>query len=144
MNMQKPVKEIMSTKLITVKPESAMTEVEELFNQHNIHHIVVVDKGQKLVGIISKEDILRLHVQINKHSSGKTYAQKTMNGLMVKEVMTANPISLEADDTIGLAADIFLNNRFHALPITDGGEAIGIVTSHDLLAYAYSSQKIIR
>lgn len=144
MNMQRPVKEIMSTNLITVRPDNNMKDVESLLDQYHIHHIIVVDKGQKVVGIISKEDILRLHAQINKHSSGSTYFRKTMEGLTAQEVMTTNPMTLEAEDTIGLAADIFLNNRFHALPITDAGEAIGIITSHDLLAYAYSSQKILR
>jgi CBS domain-containing protein len=30
-------------------------------------------------------------------------------------------------------------NRFHCLPIVDDGELVGVITSHDLLAYAYKN-----
>ena len=52
--------------------------------------------------------------------------------------MTKYPISLEPDDTIGLAADIFLANRFHALPILDDDVLVGLVTAHDLLRYSFN------
>jgi predicted transcriptional regulator len=48
-------------------------------------------------------------------------------------------MQLDPDDTVGLAADIFLVNRFHALPVVDGVDLVGIVTSHDLIALAYGS-----
>jgi acetoin utilization protein AcuB len=53
--------------------------------------------------------------------------------------MTKYPLQLSPDDTVGLAADIFLANKFHALPIVDDGQLVGIVTAHDLLSYSFSS-----
>ncbi len=44
---------------------------------------------------------------------------------------------LEPEDTVGLAADIFLANKFHALPIVEDDVLTGILTIHDLLAYSY-------
>lgn len=51
--------------------------------------------------------------------------------------MTPYPIQLDPDDSIGLAIDIFLANKFHALPIVEDGALLGIVTTHDLLEYAF-------
>jgi acetoin utilization protein AcuB len=54
------------------------------------------------------------------------------------DIMSREPLKIESADTIGLAADIFRANALHALPVVDDGELVGIVTSHDLLNYAYS------
>ena len=48
-------------------------------------------------------------------------------------------MQLEPDDTIGLAADIFLANKFHALPVVEDERLVGIVTTHDLLKYSFTA-----
>jgi CBS domain-containing protein len=52
--------------------------------------------------------------------------------------MTTYPVFLEPDDTIDLAADIFLANKFHALPILDDGQLVGLLTTHDLIRHVFS------
>ena len=46
-------------------------------------------------------------------------------------------MTIEQDDNLGLAADIILANRFHALPVVDGVDLVGIITSHDLIRCFY-------
>ena len=53
--------------------------------------------------------------------------------------MTKLPMFLSPEDSIGLAADIFMANKFHALPVVDDNQLIGIITTHDLLAYSFES-----
>jgi acetoin utilization protein AcuB len=57
--------------------------------------------------------------------------------MRAEDIMSTNPLSLEPEDTIGLAADIFKANALHALPVVDEGELVGIVTTHDLLTFAF-------
>jgi CBS domain-containing protein len=59
--------------------------------------------------------------------------------MTAEQFMTKYPVQLDPDDSIGLAADIFLANKFHALPIVEDGVLVGLVTSHDLLQYSFSS-----
>ena len=62
--MNRPVSEIMTKKLITVIPSDSLKLVNDLFNKHNIHHILVV-RHLDLVGIISKTDFsiyLSIHI----------------------------------------------------------------------------------
>ncbi len=139
MKPNNPVSSIMTTKLQTVRPGDSVHKVMEIFRQFGFHHIPVVDEGEKLVGIISREDFLRISYELSLSTSSQTYSKVTYRSMKVEEVMTTNPISLEPEDTIGLAADIFLANEFHALPVIEDQTIVGIVTTHDLLQYSFHS-----
>ena len=126
-----PVKEIMSRNVITVQQQDRLAKVEELWKSNPIHHLVVLE-GDKVVGIISKLDMLKAYNGLSENGS-----TSVLTGLSVKEVMTVNPLTVEPDDTIGLVADILLANKFHSIPVVEEGELAGIVTSHDLIKHGY-------
>lgn len=129
----------MTTKLVTVSPEAKAREIKKLFEQHDFHHLPVVDRGENLVGIISKEDFFKLSYILSLRTSGPTWSEQEYKTLRAKDFMTSYPLSLDPDDTIGLAADIFLANKFHALPIVEDGQLVGLVTTHDLLRHGFNS-----
>ena len=52
-------REIMSTPVVTVRPETPLKEVAELMAKHRITGVPVVDARGHLVGIISKSDMMR-------------------------------------------------------------------------------------
>ena len=58
----------------------------------------------------------------------------------VRDVMTKKLATLEPTDKIGSAAELFLLNRFHAVPIVVNGDLIGIVTSFDILKYEFKKE----
>lgn len=139
MNPNQPVSSIMTTQLVTVRPDDTVHKVKEIFNENEFHHLPVVADGERLAGLISKEDFFRLSYLMSLNTTGRTYSEMAYNHLKAKDIMTEYPVSLEPEDTIGLAADIFLSNKFHALPILEGETLVGIVTSHDLLQYSFKS-----
>jgi len=101
-----------------------------------------MDKGEMLCGIISREDFFKLAYELSLKTTGKTWTEREYNAMKAKDIMTKNPLVLDADDSIGLAADIFLANRFHALPIVEENRLVGMVTTHDLLLYSFNSSFI--
>lgn len=137
MNTQAPISKIMSTRLITVLEDDAVSKVHDIFTHNQIHHVLVTDVSGKLAGIISKQDLLRQAVLLNPDIEDVEEKYTQLRALRAHEIMTKNPMSLEPDDTIGLAADIFLSNKFHALPVIEGEMLVGIVTTHDLLRFAF-------
>jgi acetoin utilization protein AcuB len=137
MNTDRTIREIMTTDLITVAPDRPAKAIQDLFRENDFHHIPVVDTGKRLVGIISKEDIFKLAYVLSLQTTGKTYSQKEYSTLKAEDIMTRYPVTLDPDDTVGLAADIFLANKFHALPIVEDDQLLGIVTTHDLLGYGF-------
>jgi CBS domain-containing protein len=52
------VRDIMVTPLITVDPEITIFECAKKMSEHKIHHMPVMDKENKLVGMISATDFL--------------------------------------------------------------------------------------
>ena len=57
---QRIVSDWMSTKVITIDINDMISKVEQLFDTHNIHHLIVMEGG-KLAGIISTDDLLKAY-----------------------------------------------------------------------------------
>lgn len=132
MNTEMPVKKIKTSKIIYVNPDDTMLKVEEIFSHFPIHHILVVE-NKKLAGVISKHDLLRLYQDaVNR---GELLNR---NNVQAADIMTKKLITLDIEDTLGLAADIFLSNKIHSIPLLDGQELAGIITNHDLIRYCFS------
>ena len=131
MNTEIPVKRIKTSKIIYVSPSDTMLKVEEVFDAFPIHHILVVE-NEKLMGIISKNDLLKIY----KGTVAKGELPQR-NHILASDIMTEDPITLDTEDTIGLAADIFLSNQVHSIPILDGDQLAGIITNHDMIKYCF-------
>lgn len=138
MNPDAAIQTIMTTDLVTVTPDRPVKDIQDLFRERNFHHLPVVEKGNRLMGIISKEDLFKLSYVLSLETTGQAQSRKEYRNLKAEDIMTRYPVTLDPDDSIGLAADIFLANKFHALPIVEDDELIGLVTTHDLLAYRFA------
>ncbi len=144
MKADDPIRKIMTTHLVTVNPETPVSKIKEIFDTHDFHHLPVVDKGEVLAGIISKEDFHRVSYLLSMQGQKRTSSSKPYDALAAENFMTEYPLTLDPEDTVGLAADIFLANKFHALPIIEDGVLIGMVTTHDLLAGCFASNEVER
>ena len=130
----------MTVNPVTVTPEDSVAHISvKSLTKRSFHHLPVVGEGRSLVGIISKEDFHKVYYELCQNTTGKTWTEKEYTRLTAKDIMTQYPMSLDPEDSIGLAADVFLANKFHSLPVIDDGQLMGIVTTHDLLAYSFCS-----
>ncbi len=125
--MKEKVSSIMTTDVVTISQDETLDQAKEYFFQHKMnHHLPVVEEG-KLVGIISTTDLLKLNKPFEEYTSIK-----------VKEIMTTKVGTLSPDDQIGTAAEIFLHNFFHAIPIVDENRILlGIVSLVDVLKHQH-------
>ena len=144
MNPDRPIRDIMITKLVTVSSETTAEAIQTIFRENDFHHIPVVDKGETLIGIISKEDFYKVSYLMSYNTTGRTWTEKEYQALRARDFMTKFPLTLDPDDTIGLAADIFLANKFHSLPIVEDGKLIGMITAHDLLEFSFNSPYVAK
>lgn len=138
MRFERPISQVMSTRLVTVEPDTRLTKIRQIFETNPFHHIPVIDHG-RVVGIISKSDFYRVSHTLSFTWDGAEHMDQNHHIFSAKDLMTKYPMCLEPDDTVSLAADIFLANKFHALPVVDDETLVGIVTSHDLIATAFGS-----
>jgi len=129
------VKNIMTDTLITSRPNMILTEVSNFFKMYSFHHLPVLNENQECVGIISKSDYHQLQDKFTKMDLKHIDIsnEEFFGSLIAKEVMTPNPISINLDKTIDSVIDIFLQNKVHAVIVTDNGKCVGIITPYDIL-----------
>jgi len=126
--MNEPLSSIMTSELITLGPTATLSNAMDLLGTKRIHHLPVVD-GKKLVGLITTYDLFK--IDRNKEEFGD---------ILLEEVMTRKLATLESGDKIGTAAEIFLAHLFHAIPVVDNGDLVGIVTTHDVMKYCFRKE----
>jgi CBS domain-containing protein len=132
-----PVSTIMSRELLIVKPHDTLERVRDIFASYQIHHIPVVGEDGRLSGILSKTDFSKVNhllALFNKEQYA-AYNDRLYQYVCVEEIMTKQVTTLNPGDPLSLAAEIFLENLFHAIPVVDKGVLIGLITTYDLLSF---------
>jgi len=132
MNVLAPVKSIMSTHLITVAPSDKLSIVKDIFDDHNIHHIPVV-RYKELIGIISKTDFLHFLQGFSPNQEDRFVNYARLRSYAAEEIMTKGLAKLNPNDRINIALEIFMVNRFHAIPVVENDDLVGIVTTYDII-----------
>jgi CBS domain-containing protein len=126
------VRDIMSSPVLVIGPETTLPTANALMKQHNIRHLPVVENG-RLVGIISRGDLREASITagINADSYELHFMldRLTMGKLMSRRVFSVTP-----DAFIVHAAELMTENKIACLPVVDEkGGVVGIVTESDLL-----------
>lgn len=127
-----PVSRIMTTQLLTVGPKDTLMKVKEIFDTHRFHHLPVVE-NRKIIGMISKADILLFIQGMYQSSYDKMLETTRLVHYFAEDIMTKGLAKLEAEDKINVAIEVFKENLFHALPVLKDGELVGIVTTFDII-----------
>ncbi|WP_434520893.1 CBS domain-containing protein [Halorubrum sp. AS12] len=125
------VARLMSTDLHTVTPDTLVEDAAAVLLENDISSVLVVDDDGRLVGILTSTDF----VDIVAKSQPK--AETT-----VERYMTADPITASAQDDVAAVAATMLEHGFHHVPVVDGGEPIGIITTSDFAAYVSSPESV--
>lgn len=132
MKKRAQVSKIMTANPITVNTTNKVSEVVDIFQKENIHHIPVVS-GKNLLGIISKTDIDKISFVTNAQDQKANTA--IYDNLQIEQIMTNSVDSIQAEDQIREAAEMLAQGKYHALPVMEGEELKGIVTSTDVIQY---------
>lgn len=130
MNTYAPISTIMVTDLVTVNPDENLLAVKKIFDTHTFHHLPVV-RFRKIVGMLSKTDFNHFTGGIN--HAGERENTALLERTKVEDIMTKGLGKLEPDDRINVALEIFSKNWFHALPVVEHDELVGIVTTQDVI-----------
>ncbi len=136
MNMR--VSDFMIENPICVDKQTNLKSLQKLLNVKGYSHLPVVEEG-KLIGIVSKTDLMSRFLKMLDQTSGKNYTSLLMEFLKVEDIMTANPIITKRGDDIDYAIELLLQGEFHSLVVVnDLMEVEGLITSYDLLKALYS------
>ena len=123
------VRDHMTTKLVTLKPDQSLIEVINLFMENKITGAPVVDVAGRLVGIISDSDCMK---QI---SEGRYFNMPIAN-MRVADYMTKEVQTIDPDKTIFDAAAEFFKTHHRRFPVIEDGELIGQISRKDVMLAA--------
>jgi len=134
MKQKVPVSSIMTKEVVKLNLSDDLTKAEKLFKKHHIHHIPVV-KGNKIVGMLSYTDLLRISFADAVDDDEMDIDVTVYNMFSVEQVMARNLVKVSPETTIREVAEILSTREFHALPVVEDELLVGIVTTTDLIKY---------
>lgn len=134
MKKRAPVSTIMTKEVITVNFTDTLDAAERLFKKNYIRHIPVV-KGKKIMGMLSYTDLLRISFADAVVEDSDTILTQVYNLFTIEHVMAKNIVSVSSETTIKETAEILAKREFHAIPVVDNDQLVGIVTTTDLINY---------
>lgn len=125
------IETIMTKNPITTTPETSISDAAALMKSEKVHRLPVLDRNERLIGVISEKDIL-----LAAPSSASTLSQYEQNYLLnkltVKKIMSRNPITISKNATVEEAATLMVDDDLSCLPVVEGEHLIGIVSKSDL------------
>ncbi len=123
---------VMHTDLVTVTPDTSLVEARDITAEKRIAHLLVVDRGGGLLGVVSDRDLKQSWASpattLSTHEVNYLLKQLTIDMIMAKKTITIPP-----DTTIERAALIMQENRISALPVVQGEKLVGIITTTDVM-----------
>jgi acetoin utilization protein AcuB len=124
---------VMTTRLVTVELDDPLEVVKRIFDSVKFHHLLVVDAGKKLCGVISDRDLLRALSPYIGTASENARDTATLNK-RVHQIMSRQPVTLPPEATVAEAVKVFLEHRVSCIPVVGPGfKAVGIVSWRDIL-----------
>ncbi len=121
------VRDSMAKEVVTVGPETTAVEALALCRENGIRHLPVLEGG-RLVGMISDRDLRSATPALGDPDRAKSLQRIRVADEMAKEVVTIRP-----EDPIEEAAMEMYERKIGCLPVIDGEDLVGIVTSSDVL-----------
>ncbi|NLQ17378.1 CBS domain-containing protein [Marinomonas sp. M1K-6] len=127
--------DIMTTNVICVDMDERLPTIRKIIEENGFHHLPVTEHN-KLVGIISDRDLLRLISPFIDKVSEQPRDLDTLNRA-AHQVMTRQPITVKAETPIADIIAWFKRVDISCLPVTDDeDQVIGIISWRDLLHHA--------
>jgi CBS domain-containing protein len=147
------VRDVMSSKPVTCQAGDLVSDAAKILKKKKISGMPVLD-GDRLVGVISESDLLRL---LSTEEEGQLWLPspfevfevpfrdlvkwEKLHGSMediskkkVSEVMHRNVRQIGPNDSIEDAAAIMTRHKINRLPVVSDGKLVGIVTRGDIIA----------
>ena len=126
MMLNKKVKEIMTTGVITTTPDIDVVYAFEKLMEHKISSLPVV-VNDELLGIITATDV-----------GHNLILDKYELGTIVEEIMVKSVVTISPEDTLETAIDIMKNSVsssgiLNQLPVVENGKLVGIISDGDII-----------
>lgn len=143
----KTVADIMTSDVVTVKKETSIRELAELFVAHRISTLPVVDDSGRLLGLVTESDLVQQSESVHLPKmitlfdwviylqSEKTLEKelKKMGGRTVADIYQSDVTTINSSASLTEVADLIGSQKGNAIPVLDDGKLVGIVARIDII-----------
>ena len=155
MTVTSTARDIMTPEPVTVGPEASVTEAAKLMVERHIGALPVVDGGV-LLGLVTEGDLIMSDVRLQfptyihlldgfimyppatprfEHELKKAVAAR------VKDVMTAEPITVQASANVEDVATLLVERDVSRVPVLDDDVLVGIITKSDVVRSMFGGRQ---
>jgi len=113
------ISEVMK-KVVVAEGNIIVKEAAKIMSDKNISSLVIVDKKNEIIGIISENDI-------TKHFG---------SGKKVKDIMSTNVCKIDCCERIDEATRLMKENNVSVLPVTQDEKLVGVTCAKDLIKHS--------
>ncbi len=124
------VVDFMSTEPTVIGPETLVADAERLFESHDFNALPVVDDSNRLLGLLTKLDLLRAFT-FTPDSMIPDY--EAIMELPAERVMSLRPISVPPDTPLTRVLQRLVDTRSKSFPVVADGRLIGMIAREDIL-----------
>ena len=115
------IKALMIPDPISITEKTSIKEAIEIMKVNSIRHLPVTGEGNMLVGFVTLAD-LRMGL-----------IPSMVAGLTLSDLMIKNPITVDPDSDIEIAAQLIYKHKISGIPVVKKGKLTGIITESDML-----------
>jgi len=119
-----------SADIVAVEPDRPVFDAVRKMDQHGVGAVLVM-RGEVLVGILSERDYARKVVLLERSS----------HSTRVDQIMTAQVVTVELQQTVGHCMEVMTRRRFRHLPVVDEGRVVGVISIGDLVKAVVEEQQ---
>ena len=126
---KKKVSEIMTTKVVTTRPDDPITRIWDLMVEKDFTGLPVV-KDDKIMGMITRFDMLKGTARIGKESERRPSDSMQMT---VEKFMSTPLFSVNPEESVRTTIELMLKHAVGRMSVVDNGKLVGIVDRNDLI-----------
>lgn len=140
-------REIMTTKIITVTPETAVSELAHILATANIGGAPVVDEEGRLLGVVTESDLIdqtkKVHIPtvvaildslifLERPDKMEKDIRK-IAGTVVGDIYSKNPVTVSEETPLDEIATIMAKKHVHTLPVMRDEQLVGVIGKGDII-----------
>ena len=155
------VKDVMSIGVITIHENENLIQLIAKFRKYNFHTLPVIDKENKVLGVVNSEDIMKVFLPHNpvldkllksthlcnleEDDILETELPKDIGtSVNVSDIMNTDVIAIEESKTIADARKLMKLHDIERMPVTKDEVLVGFITLFDIIIALFKERNIIK
>jgi len=127
------VNEVMNSEVIVIGQNEHVSHARNLMLKHGLSRVVVVDKDENPVGIVTEKDLTH-----KLRGNGPAWKKRPIDKISIRRIMSSSIHTINTDEDVINAVEIMIRKKISSVPVVDSEGLAGIITKTDLMKFYIS------